>query len=1012
MYRVTVIAMAVFALMLIAIGCSGGTGGPVVPLNDQEMTADTGALPRSQQTHTSLLGYYDIYFDVESQTMEIVEDRTVNFTINIVPFLNQAPGSGISFGTLVVDDDDPAVLKVDVEFQWHHPFPTIPQYKVYDFMGVIISDGDQTLKYKTLKVGKQGNNTYMTNADGYTRWFNPTEFTTELIFGWAPGGIQNAKGNAKVNPYKYYAKGLTKDADVWAFLTGPTNNEGVWQTAAGRTMSLEFPTPPAGDGLTFAYAAVCCWEEQGDGPYTPYHRDEVIACNATVTDNIWYDGASYGGNLIVDFDLFAWDEQPSVVKIESTVHTTSMDVTDPPVPGGIHYSTYSFDEAVNKALTTTEGHEFWIIAESTGYNYVNIVGVPAASGPLAAFFRYPLFVADEPYNERPIIDSGVSGPTEVGTGTATYNVTAHDVEGDPLTYSWTVTDLSTGLPATGYDGVPGDGAGNLDVTFGDIGVLGDMFDIDCVVSDPFGSSDADTLTVEITNNPPVIDSGVDGEEFPFFAGVETYSVTAHDDDGDPLTYSWTVSFGGTPDPAYDGVPGDGAGNLDVDWGAIGGEDGDEYDVDCDVSDGMDTVPAATLMATMDVLIYLWDGDDDVNGGMTIMTGGYGPTWTWLPASQVWDENGNISSMYGPQSCTTLETPQFNVPAGDYSVRLELTVSGDLPPYSSYGICSGMVGYSTDGGSNWFWNATTASSCDTPTIWLTDSQGTNFNWDTSQYNLGLYMYACMLCDMYGYYGNWQNIVYGRGVIAPFASPVVGDWRCANGIKGSSTVKLGFNFNQGGFSWMGDGNGWQIHKIKVYGTPPPPPPPPEAYTCDPVTPGAYDASYELTSGYNSISGVDDGGYFISLPFTFNYAGQNYSSAYIEMNGGLSFTTYNGWYPSGCPPGYNWDWIWPVQTDLDSYCYGEIRWGSKNVGGLDCFIVQWYNYAHYYCSGSNDFMIVLVNDPDQAVYDPWMVQYGSMGGAYEGSFNYQPGGTGTSCCLTAACQSNTQILQGDWD
>jgi len=917
MNRWTVLFAAMLFSMIVAIGCSNGNGvGPVAPASSPDITGSING--QSQTAHAALLGYYEITLDPVSQTMEVVADRTADYTINIVPFLNQMPGSGISFGSLDVDSSDPDMLKVDVNFQWTHPFPTIDQYKVYDFMGVIISNGDSTTKYKTLKVGKHLANTYMSNADGYTRWFNPTEFTTTLIFGWAPGGIQNLAGNAKLNPYKYYAKGLSSTGDVWDFITGGSNNDGVFQSGAGRLMSLEFPNPPAGDGLTFAYAAVCCWEEQGAGPYTPYHRPEAIACQATITPSLYFTDATHqGGDFIADIDVWAWGNQPDSVKVESTVLTTFHD-TDPGVVGGDNYSTYHIDVPKDVTLTGTEGHEFWVIAENSDLNYINVEGVaaPSASVPLAAFWRFPLYVSPVAYNE-----------------------------------------------------------------------------------------------------PPIVDSGVTGEANPFFINAETYSVTAHDPDADPLTYSWTVSFDGTPLDDYNGVPGDGAGNLDVDWAPMEGEDGDLFVVSCDVSDGPEVVAATPLDVTISTLLYEWYGVDDGNGNMTIMSGGLGPTWTWVSASKVWDENGNINSMYGPYSCTTLETPSFNVPAGNYQVRVEYTVSGDLPsdPYNNYGICSGMAGYSPDNGTSWVWNAVAGSQCVTPRFWLSDSTGTNFNWDTCQYNLGLYGENCMSCYYYGYYGNWEKRIWGRGIVAPFANPVTGNWACEAQIKGNAAVRLGFNFNQGMYSWGGNGNGLQIHKIKVYGAPAPPPPPAYLYTCDSPAIIAYDSAFELTSGYSVISGVDDGGYFIpSLPFTFDFAGQHYSSLTIQVNGGISFGNNTDWnYAYGCPmPWRGYDQIWAVTGDLDSYCYGEIRYGTKTVNSIQYFIIQWVNYAEYYCYSSNDFMIVLANTT-QADYDPFMVQWLNINPYYghASGFNYQPGGTATTCCMNAACSNNTACKQGDW-
>jgi hypothetical protein len=300
-------------------------------------------------------------------------------------------------------------------------------------MGVIISNGDATLNYG-VNVGQLGTDTYMTNADGYTRWFNPTEFTTELIFGYAPGGIQNLAGNALINPYKAYGSGLDPDGDLWEWLTGGSNNDGLWETGAGRYMDLEFPYTPDGEGLSFAYAAVLCWEEQYDGPYTPYHRQEPIACKAEVTDeSIWCDGTNSGGNLTLDMDLWAWGGQPSHVRVESTVLSSVVDVTDPPTVGGDNYSTYHLDAPVDVPLSTSLGHEFWVIAECDNFDYSNGFEddvVPHADGVLTAFFKFPLYVSPTPYCMTEFVSIT---PSSAGMGTTVNNayVVCTELEAGP-----------------------------------------------------------------------------------------------------------------------------------------------------------------------------------------------------------------------------------------------------------------------------------------------------------------------------------------------------------------------------------------------------------------------------------------------------------------------------------------------------------------------------------------------------------------------------------------------------
>ena len=504
MNRWTVLFVAVAISLFVAIGCSGNGGAsPVAPATGPEVTSGpdfTGQAVSS--TNTSVLGYYDCYFDVESQTMEVLEDRTAMYTLNIIPFLNQmtSPQYGITFGSLVVDESDPAVIKVAVEFIFHHPFPMLEQYKCYDFMGAIVTNGDSSIDYDGLMVGNYGTDTYMTNADCYTRWMNPSEFTTELIFGWAPGGIQNLVGNANLNPAKSYGMGLGAEDSVWDWLTGGMNNEGIFETGMGRIMNLEFPFPD--DGLAFGYLALCCWEEQFDGPYTPYHRDEPIACQLEVSESLWYDGTSSGGNLIADISLWSWEAPPSVVKVESTVIAGSVDATGP-TPGGDNVSVWSVDVTA-EPLTTTEGHEVWVIAECSAYGYYpitelgEVLDIPSANGALAAFFRFPLVISPEQFNSCPNIVSGVTGKTDPHSAeTCTYNVTATDPESDPLTYFWVVTDVLTGMPIGAYNGVQGDGAGNLDIDFSLFAVTGNSYDINCDVYDPLCFTSADTLTVTI-----------------------------------------------------------------------------------------------------------------------------------------------------------------------------------------------------------------------------------------------------------------------------------------------------------------------------------------------------------------------------------------------------------------------------------------------------------------------------------------------------------------------------------
>jgi len=715
------LAVAVVFITL-AIGCSNDSVSPLSPIPD----LTRGSVTTTGAPQTNLWGYWDLYFDLENGTVEAVPNHQAEFAANVVSFLNSKGGLGF-----LINETIPGTgfVDVDINVSLTHPLPGMTQYNGYDVRGIFMGNGTQTLKYDTqLKATNRDDEQYMLDdpddgdgggQDGYTRWWNPDEFTAPGLLGYTPGKAASPGyiGSATLNAYKYFADGLSATEDLWAFLS-PGTGEGVFSSGATNTRNyyLRFPTPLP--GVKYCYAVVASWKSELPADH-PANATEAQGINVVIEPDLYYvNGTSKGGDFIADISVFDWGSKVAptgemddyLLHIETELNTTVYNATVPdmtPVGGTANYSTYHIEFTPNNLTFNSvgAGHdaEYWVIVEypDAGYEYPEAPAPPAPTDTLAAFFRFnDLFVSNVPYNA-----------------------------------------------------------------------------------------------------PPVIESGVTGEDNPLIIGVEVYTVVASDPDGDSLTYSWDVSDG-----LLNNDPGNGDGTIDIDWGDLGAVDLGEYDIDCMVSDGSDETPATTLTVTGTAVIYLYDGTVD-DGGMSTIGFGAGPAnWTFLAGQDVWDENGNTTTE-DTNMCRTLATPAIDFPAGASNVKIEIKHSmGIANYYGYYSMGSGMVGYTTDGGTSINFDK---APCSYSATWLTYVSGQNFNHSYPYGNLGFYQTYYLGCDPWSY--SWNNSVF-VDTFGSVASPSSTVWN-APSLAGKSNVKIGFNYNHCMYNWGGIQTGWQIREIKI-------------------------------------------------------------------------------------------------------------------------------------------------------------------------------------------------------
>ncbi len=519
-----------FAALLIAMGCSSGGGNPTAPTADPDLTGSSSHVGQAQ---THLWGYYDVYIDIPTQTATAVLNRNAMFSANVVQFVN---GSAMNLqftinGTPVTPD----YIDVDIDVAIRHPFPGLPQYNGYDVRGVFIGNGskmsgyDDNLIYNSLGQVEdevmydfEGGGYDDPHAglvgmpDGYTRWFNPTEFKIPGLFGYTAGkcATPGFKGTATLNPYKYFADGLDVEDDLWSFLLA-TPDHGVFSAGSQNTRNYYIRFPVPNPGVKFGYAIVANWIDEDTHPA---NAPEPIGITVAVTPELYYvSDIDKGGNLVLDINVFDRDAGTPVgpvedykIFIESTVlsavhECTVEEMTPVPLPDPPPFNPFHLAlEADNiNGNSNTVKHEFWVICEEKDTDYTNPLTPPggAPSAPLAAFFRHDLYVADKAYNQPPTITSGVDGEVKpIEWTTEQYSVTATDPDGDVLSYSWIVTEEG-GTVIEGYDGVPGNGDGTIDIDWGDIAgwTQGPVpYIIYCEVSDGIAAPvEADPLDVEV-----------------------------------------------------------------------------------------------------------------------------------------------------------------------------------------------------------------------------------------------------------------------------------------------------------------------------------------------------------------------------------------------------------------------------------------------------------------------------------------------------------------------------------
>jgi hypothetical protein len=363
-------------------------------------------------------GCWEITVDLAGRTISANPMRSAQLHFNVVPLLKDGtPQSLLGFSNLLVDGSN-HTLQVDISLT--HPFPTLHQVPGFDVRGILFTLGD-TVQLQGGGIAAAGpNEPRLVNADGYTRWWNPTEFPGPELLGYVDGAYGTphwvASYDLNLAGYKYFADVL-----------GPTDslnklnasNRGVFRPGSKneRRYLIDFGDSSS-QYLKFNYAVDACWGKSPyydpDGPALVAPDDFALTSNCpepyrlrvTESSNTLTATTAGGTNgaVALNIDVFDWQSLNPLSTVPTEISTVQVEC---PALGlapqlatvvagsgvGSNMSTYVVN-LVGSTIDKLSSVDFYVSATVGASDYQNDLTDYQGSDPLQAFFMYTAKVQD------------------------------------------------------------------------------------------------------------------------------------------------------------------------------------------------------------------------------------------------------------------------------------------------------------------------------------------------------------------------------------------------------------------------------------------------------------------------------------------------------------------------------------------------------------------------------------------------------------------------------------------
>jgi len=210
--------------------------------------------------------------------------------------------------------------------------------------------------------------------------------------------------------------------------------------------------------------------------------------------------------------------------------TVTLDGSASTNPGGIGTLTYSWaftqrPTGSNATLVNPTSVKPTFVVDAAG-NYV--IALTVSNGTASSTSSVTVSTT----NTKPVANAGPNQTVNIGSTVVLNGSGSSDVDGNPLTYAWTLTSKPTGSSAVLS------GANTVSPTF--VADRRGSYTVQLIVNDGTVDSNASTVTITVQGNTAPVANAGPNQTVNIGSLVQLNGSASTDADGDPLTYRWSL----------------------------------------------------------------------------------------------------------------------------------------------------------------------------------------------------------------------------------------------------------------------------------------------------------------------------------------------------------------------------------------------------------------------------------------------------------------------------------------